>query len=221
MMRYLIVFILFFTSINLFSQKDSLRVGDWYLEDQLYLSVTYNTLKNQPKDANSSGFSYGLSAGYIRDIPFSKQGNWAAGLGAGYNYDSFNHSLRVDENGNLTTPTGLSSSKILLHNIEFPIQLRWRTSTATTYSFWRIYAGIRLSYNLSNTFKYAYENQNFNFSNVDSYNKFQTGLELSAGYGAFNFYMYYGLTPIYKNVTIENEKVNTKIAKFGLIFYLL
>lgn len=219
-MKYLAVFLLFFTSIATFAQKDSLQLGTRYWEDQLYLSVTYNVLTSQPSEVGGSTFSYGLSAGYIKDIPFNKRGNWAAGIGLGYNYDSFNHALRVLEDGNLTFET-VSSNKIRLHNIEFPIQLRWRDSDAVTYSFWRVYAGIRLSYNFNNIFKYTFNNQNYNFSNVPSYNNFQTGLELSAGYGAFNFYMYYGLSPMYKNVTVNGGNINTKIAKFGLIFYLL
>lgn len=222
MKQSLLFLVLIFTT-TLFSQndKDGLKVGERYLEDQLYISITYNSLLRQPKEATSSGFSYGASAGYIRDIPFNRRGRWAIGVGVGYNYDSFNHGLRVDEKGNLTIPNQIAANKIRLHDIEFPIQLRWRTSTAVTYSFWRIYAGVRLNYNFSNTFSYKYNNQIFSYTNIDSYNNFQAGLELAAGYRAFNFYIYYGLTPMYKNILMNNQKVNTRIAKFGLVFYLL
>lgn len=220
-MKKLLTICLLFFSMFLVAQKDSLQLGEPYWEDQLYFSVSYNILDKQPKGAESNAFSYGLSLGYIKDIPFNRKGNWAAGIGIGYNYDSFNHRLQVDEKGNLTLNSAINSSKIKLHNLELPIQLRWRTSNAVTYSFWRVYAGIRLSYNLNNNFSYTLNNQYYNYNNINSYNNFQTGLEFSAGYSAFNFYIYYGLTPIYKKITINEVPVNTQIIKLGLVFYLL
>ena len=64
-------------------------------------------------------------------------------------------------------------------------------------------------------------NTGSSYSNITSYNKLQYGLTLSAGYDAFNVNVYYGLTPILKDAYIGTEKVETKILKFGLIFYIL
>lgn len=207
-------------SINLFSQVDSLRVGEKYWEDQLYISISYNVLGKQPKNIGSSGFSYGVSAGYIKDIPFNRKGKWAAGIGVGYSHDSFSHNLKIEETL-ISVSNELSSNKIKLHSFEFPMQLRWRNSTAVKYSFWRFYTGIRLSYNFSNKFRYILNNKQYSFTNIPEYNRFQSAIELSAGYGSFNFYAYYSLVPMYKNVSINNEKSDTRILKFGLIFYLL
>lgn len=220
MMKHLAFLGLLFFATSIFAQKDSLQLGDKYLEDQLYVALTYNVLRKQPETAISTGFSYGVSAGYIRDIPFNRKGNWASGIGVGYSFDSFNHQL-VYNAEKFSVSQNLSYNKFSLHTVEVPIQLRWRTSNAVTYSFWRIYAGIKLSYNLSNSFNYILNNTDYNFSNISGYNKFQTGVEVSLGYSAFNFYMYYGLTPMYKNMSINGATINTKIAKFGLIMYLL
>lgn len=204
-----------------FSQVDSLKIGDKYLEDQLYLGVSYDVMLNQPKGTSSSSFSYSFSFGYIKDIPLRKEGDIAVGIGAGYGFNSFNHGLQTTNGNSLQLATDITSNKIILHNIELPIQFRWRTSDAVTYSFWRIYSGIKLTYNFSNAFKYVQNNRAIKFTNIPIYRDFQAGLEMSAGYGTFNFYFYYGLTPIYKNVTINNETVNSNILKFGLIFYIL
>lgn len=220
-MKHFISLLILFFSIQLLAQKDTLKLGDRYWEDQLYISVTYNTLNKQPTGAGGTGFSYGFATGYVKDIPFNKKGSFSGGLGLGYNYDNFNHGLAYDGNGNFTISPSLTLNKFSLHNIEMPIQLRWRTSDALTYSFWRIYAGVKLSYNLSNSFRYIQNNTNFSFSNISNFNKLQTGLEISLGYSAFNFYMYYGLTPMYKNTSINGTTVNTRIAKFGLMIYLL
>ncbi|WP_442267701.1 porin family protein [Tenacibaculum sp. ZS6-P6] len=222
MFKHFYLTILFFNSFQiLISQADSLKLGDKYLEDQLYLGVSYDIMLNQPKGTTSTGFSYSLSLGYIRDIPLNRKGDLAVGIGAGYSFNSFNHGLQVVNENTIQLGGDVSSNKLILHNLEFPVQFRWRNSDAVTYSFWRVYSGVKMTYNLSNRFNY-FEGANLvEFKNIPIYNNFQTGLELSAGYGTFNFYLYYGLTPIYSNTTINNKEVKSNIIKFGLIFYLL
>ncbi|MFY7670325.1 porin family protein [Tenacibaculum sp. MEBiC06402] len=219
-LRFFIVLSIMFCSYSV-AQRDSLRLGQKYWEDQLYMAISYNVMRNQPESAETTGFSYSLSFGYIKDVPFTKKGNFSAGLGVGYSYSSFNHDLQVVDDNTLQIADGIVANKLKTHNLEFPIQFRWRTSDAVTYSFWRVYAGLNLSYNLNNSFSYELNTQAVEFSNIPIYNKFQSGLELSAGYGAFNFYFYYGLSPVYQNVEINGDEVTSKITKFGLIFYLL
>lgn len=221
--KLVVFFLIIYSSIN--AQVDSLKLGDSYFEDQLYLSVSYNQLYNQPAVVAKSGISYNFSAGYIRDIPFNKQQNFGIALGIGYSFDSFNHKLKVDNANNVilySIDGSLSSNTFKTHNIDIPFEVRWRTSTAQKFKFWRIYPGFKLSYNLSNSFSYTDVNGVVNsISNLDSYNKIQYGLTLSLGYDAFNAHIYYGLSSMYKNATIGAENINTKQFKVGLIFYLL
>ena len=223
MMKYFITFFMLFSMLNIQAQKDSLQVGDKYWEDQLYINVTYNVLNNQPSIINRSGFSYGFSGGYIKDIPLKKNGKIAVGLGLGYSFDSFNHNLKVVEGtlNSFESGSNIASNKIKLNNLEIPIQFRWRSSTVNTYSFWRFYAGVKLSYNLSNTFSYTDNNASVSINNITEYNKWQTGLIMSAGYGTFNFHVYYGLSPLFKNASINGNSIDTKMLRFGLSFYLL
>ena len=223
MKKSLLLFILFIAN-TIFAQKDSLQLGDRYLEDQVYLGITYNQLYNQPEQVKGSGFSYGLNVGYLKDIPFSKNGRTAIAIGVGYAYDSFNHGLKVSKLNNeviFETDPNATSNSLKIHALEFPFEFRWRTSSATTYKFWRVYAGIKLSYNLNNTFSYSTSDENFKYSNVDRYNKVQYGITLSAGFAAFNFNFYYGLTPLLKTATVGTSEINTKVIKIGLIFYIL
>jgi len=207
-----------------YAQKDSLQLGDRYAEDQLYFLISYNQLYDQPSQVGGSGFSYGLSAGYIKDIPLNKQGSFAVGLGVGYNYDSFNHGLKVTEVNNEVTfevDNNLQTNRLLVHNLEFPLEIRWRDSDATKYSFWRIYAGIKASYNLSNRFRFNDGTQSRSFNNVSRFNDWQYGLTLSVGYNALTAHLYYGLTPILQDSSLGTTDISTKIIRIGLIFYLL
>ena len=100
-------------------------------------------------------------------------------------------------------------------------EIRWRTSNAKKYDFWRIYTGIKFLYNLSNTFQYTESSTDFKYENVSAYRKLQYGLTLSAGYTEFNAYLFYGLTPIFENAIINGEEINSTTLKFGLVFYFL
>jgi hypothetical protein len=217
---YFVVFPMF-----VFSQKDSLALGDKYSDDQIYVSVSYSQFNNQPYTVTKSNFSYSLSGGIMKDISLNKTGTIAVAAGFGYGFDFFNHKLKVNElNGKtvFTVDSAISDNVFKAHNLEFPFEIRWRTSTAKKYNFWRIYTGIKFLYNFNNQFQYEDINaKQIKYSNVSSYNKLQYGLTISAGYDAFNMNVFYGLTPIYTNGTIDGESVNTEILKFGLIFYFL
>ena len=222
-MKNILIFSFFFLSINVLAQKDSLQVGDSYWEDQLYINVSYNVLYDQPTEVTKSGFSFGFSGGYIKDIPLVISGKVAVGIGLGYSFDSFNHKLKVVEANfnNFQVDNSIINNKLTIHNVEMPLQFRWRSSTVNTYSFWRLYTGIKLSYNLSNNFSYSTTDNSISISNISEFRKFQTGFIVSAGYGTFNFHLYYGLTPIFKNATLNGNSINTNIVRFGLSFYLL
>ncbi|WP_428742608.1 porin family protein [Tenacibaculum sp.] len=222
-MKNILNLLVLLLSLNAFSQKDSLQIGDKYWEDQLYIDITYNLLNDQPEGVRKTGFSYGVAAGYIKDFPLNRKGKTALGIGLGYSFDSFNHSLKVLEGdvNQYEIDSEITSNKIKLHNIEMPIQFRWRSSDVNIYSFWRFYAGIKIIYNLNNNFQYNLPTESVNISNVSKYNTWQTGLTVSAGYGTFNFHVYYGLTPMFKNVKLNGSPINSKIVRLGLSFYLL
>lgn len=216
-------FLLFFVS-KISAQKDSLQLGDRYADDQIYASISYAQFFNQPTTISRSGFSYAISTGFIKDIILNKKGNVSLALGLGYGFDFFNHELKVEEVNNIITfnaSSNLESNIFKSHNLEFPLEFRWRTSTASRYDFWRIYGGVKFLYNLSNKFQFVENSTEFIYKNIGSYNSFQYGISLSAGYDAFNVNFYYSLTPLFNGATVNGEDINISILKFGLIFYIL
>ena len=217
-------FLVFLCGVT-FAQKDSLNIGDRYADDQVYVSISYSQFYDQPALISKSNFSYSLSTGFIKDVIINKQGNISIAAGIGYGFDFFNHRLKVEEVNNTTvfsTDAGISGNLFKSHNLEFPLELRWRTSTANKYDFWRVYTGVKFFYNMSNNFQFIdASNTTFKYSNISDYNKFQYGLTFSAGYDEFNFNIFYGLTSVFDNSVIDGEDINTKILRFGLIFYFL
>jgi hypothetical protein len=200
-----------------------------YREDQFYASVTYNLLNYKPDGVSQSGFSSGFHLGFIRDMPINERRNFSIGIGLGISTNSYNQNLSILEtNNNLVyliideSEVNVSKNKFTTYLVEMPLEIRWRTSTAIDYNFWRIYTGFKVGYLLYNSTKYRSEAGDQNLSNLDDFNKFQYGLTLSAGYGTWNFNVYYGLNSIFNdNAKLNGETIDMKSFKIGLMFYIL
>ncbi len=200
-----------------------------YREDQFYASVTYNLLNYKPDGVSQSGFSSGFHLGFIRDMPINERRNFSIGIGLGISTNSYNQNLSILEtNNNLVyliideSEVNVSKNKFTTYLVEMPLEIRWRTSTAIDYNFWRIYTGFKVGYLLYNSSKFVSEGGSQNLSNIDDFNKLQYGLTLSAGYGTWNFHVYYGLNPIFNdNAKLSGETIDLSSIKIGLMFYIL
>ncbi|MFD1293262.1 porin family protein [Lutibacter holmesii] len=189
-----------------------------YREDQIYIALSYNLMNNKPDSDSNALFSGGFNVGYILDVPLNKRRNAGIGIGLGYSYNSYSNSFLLDVEEKFTT---YETSRFKTQLFEMPIELRWRTSTASVYHFWRIYAGMKFSYLFYSNSKFKLNEEFFEFKNIKALEKFQYGLTLSAGYGSWNLYVYYGLSPLFNNVIVDDKKLNMKDFNLGLKFYIL
>jgi len=231
MKRYFFLLIVFASCFG-FSQNDNAdrdKLYKDYREDQFYASVTYNLLNSKPNNVSQNGFSSGFHFGFIRDMPINKRRNFAIGLGIGLSTNSYNQNLSILEVNNeleytiiVENEVNVSKNKFTTYLVEVPLEIRWRTSTATDYNFWRIYSGFKVGYLLYNSTKFKSDGGDQNLSNLQNFNKLQYGLTLSAGYGTWNFHVYYGLNSIFdSNAKLNEEVIGMKSIKIGLMFYIL
>ncbi|WP_437397345.1 porin family protein [Flagellimonas lutimaris] len=199
---------------------------DRYLEDQFYIGVGYNVLLDKPDELAQRNLSYNLQVGFIKDIPFNRKRNFGVGLGFGYAVNSYYSSLVASQENStvvyqIMDQIDYNRSKLGTHAIEFPFELRWRTSNAEEYKFWRIYAGAKFGYVFSGRSKLVTEDGNDSFYN-DDIEKFQYGLMLNFGYNTWNIHAYYGLNPLLKEeATLNGNSIDLRVLRIGLIFYIL
>ncbi|WP_152287028.1 porin family protein [Flavicella marina] len=211
---YLFFFLCFIGS----AQKDSISIDPRYLEDQLYLGLTYNIYDNTPEGFLKDGFAYGISTGFIRDIPFNKRRNFGVGLGLGYSFNTYIQNVVVTESNQdvFATETFDQTYTIKTNSIDIPFQIRWRTSTLQDYKFWRIYTGVNFSYILNSSAIGTTDNQIVNLTNVLHVKPWQYSFAISAGYGTWNVYFDYALVPFFEG---DNDlRMNTM--RLGLMFYI-
>lgn len=233
-LKYLLYIFIGLSTIATLAQDidmpDTPVVDSLYREDQVYVGITFNLLSNKPSGFEQNGLSAGVQAGVIRDFPLNKRRNKAIGIGIGMALDTYNQNLLI------AAPSGSETSTFAIvdesvenvtnrftsYTLEMPLEYRWRTSTATKYSFWRIHVGMKLGYVLR--FKSTYQDDVLDVAikDIPEINKFQYGPSFSFGYGAFNFQGYYGLNTLFNDDALLNtEEIGIQVIRLGLVFYFL
>jgi hypothetical protein len=204
-------------------------VDSLYREDQLYIGLSFSLMTKKPANYNQNGFSGGLHAGFIRDMPINKRRNVAIGVGLGLSTNTYNSNLFIGKTPNgdgaysiLDNSIDVDRNRLNTNAIELPLQFRWRTSTPTEYSFWRVYSGIKFSY-------LYYYKSNFKNSEITStqtdlpeINRLQYAATFSLGHGSFNAFLQYNLNTLFnEKALINNAPVNLQPIQFGIEFYIL
>ena len=231
-MRFNLTLLFFLSFLGAFAQENTAPTkpaDSLYREDQFYINFTYNKLQNF-KGLSQTKFSPGFCMGFLRDMPVNKSRTFSFASGLGYSLSIYNNNLQLTTTTTTTASTynytllstaDYSKNRFMLHYLDLPLEVRWRTSTLDNHQFWRIYSGFKLSYLFSDRNKYVADGQaTINKSNPD-FNKFIYGCYLAAGFNTWNLYAYYGLNPIFKSVEINGEKINTTSFNIGLQFYIL
>ena len=201
-----------------YSQENPQR----YREDQIYFSLYYNSLGDNLNNFKENKFSTSINFGFIRDIPLSKSGNFAVGLGLGIGINTFNNNLKLP---NSNTYILLNNREIPQKNVfnfsefQFPFELRWRNSSIDNYKFWRIYAGLKYSRLFSSS--YSFENEQESYKLVDiPINLDQLGFTLNIGFNTWNIGLYKSMNSLF-NKKIESFPKELEQFKLGLVFYIL
>ncbi|PWL39352.1 hypothetical protein DKG77_00495 [Flagellimonas aquimarina] len=223
----LIALVTFCFCVRSQENEKSKTLDNKYLEDQFYIGLGYNFLLEKPTNVVQRSLSYNLQTGFIKDIPFNQRRNFGIGIGFGYATNSYYSNIVANEADNNIVYTVLDTSdfdrnKLETHAIEIPLELRWRTSTADEYKFWRIYAGAKFGYVFSGSSRIVSDSNTMRFSNNDI-QSIQYGLQLSFGYNTWNIQAYYGLNPLLEDGTaLENgETIDIRALRIGIIFYIL
>lgn len=204
-------------------------VDSLYREDQFYIGLSFNLINNEPAGFSQNGFSGGLHLGFIRDMPINKRRNRAIGIGIGWSTNTYNTNLLISQEANediayaiIDDNAQVNKNRLNINIVEMPIQYRWRTSTATDYSFWRIYTGIRLGYIFQHRATFESDEASFNITDIPQLNRFRYAATLTVGNGSFNAFVQYNLNTLFNNAAqINGSPVNLQPIKFGIEFYFL
>lgn len=209
-----------------FGVNDSL-----YREDQFFLGFSYNLMLDVPDDVSLAAFSGGLELGFIRDMPLNERRNVSIGVGAGWAFDNYGNSLFIGED-ELTGETifrtldnrleNYDKNRFSMQQVTLPFEFRWRTSTPSENSFWRVYLGFKVGYVYYYRSNFEQPGNIVRQTNIPELDRWRFGTTLSFGYSTFNFHLHYGLNPIFNSsAQLNGNPIDMNVLKFGLMFYLL
>ena len=233
--KSILIFQLFFMNcISLLGQENQkseiiseTKIDSLYREDQFFIGITYNLLNKTPVGFSNDKFAAGLTAGFLRDMPINARRNFAIAPGLGLTFNNYNQNIGIlTSNGIpsyslLSDPTQYSNNKFSQLLVDVPIELRWRGSTFDNHTFFRIHAGVKLSYLLFDRSVFRGNSGDVIINNNPDFNKIQYGLFAAAGYGSANLYIQYSLNPLFKSAQIAGNPINVRSLNIGLIFYIL
>lgn len=205
------------------------KEDDHYREDQFYLGLTYNYLVNRPSELQQQGFSKAVQVGFLRDMPLNKRRNIALALGVGYEYaNAYTNVLALRHNNQTqyyladSTKSDYSYSGFQTHTVEIPIEFRYRTSTATSYKFYRVYTGVKFSYVFSSDSFYQFQDLQVSFNNTEISTPWQAKAYISMGYNTWNVFVQYVISPLFdKAYTASSKPLKMNMLQIGIIFYIL
>lgn len=232
-MKYLhpLFIFIFLSPLFLYAQEDPevIIVDSLYREDQIYIGLTYNVLTEKPEGVDNRNFSGGIHFGVLRDMPINKRRNVAIAAGLGYSFNSYGHNLFVgkEESGEgvfiaLDEEYTYDKNKFVTHELELPVELRWRTSNFESYRFWRVYGGMKFSYLFHFSSVFQQEENKIRNSDIEELNRLRYTAFLNFGYNTFNFQVQYNLNGFFNDdARIDNVPVDMSTIKLGLIFYIL
>ena len=231
-MYKIIALFICFTSWTALGQgvlTDGISEDNDYREDQFYFNITYNLVRGVPSGVNLRGLTGGLGFGFIRDMPINKRRNIALGIGAGFSYNRYGQNLFIgqDEQDNtifsvLDGNTKYDINRLATSTLEVPLEIRWRTSTANSYKFWRVYTGVRVGYTFSYRSYFTQENNNVSQTKISEFQPISITPTLSFGFNKINFFASYTVTPFFEDSqTNLGQEVGFNPLKLGFIFYIL
>ena len=209
----------------MFSQQENIKeIDSLYREDQMYVALSLNLVQNRPSSFSQHALSSGVAFGFLRDMPINEKRTWAIAPGLGYSYNNLKNNIKVDNSTAVTSYTiddSFDKNKLVLHQLELPIEIRWRNSTFDSHKFWRIYTGFKITYLFASKSEYKSPTESIIYRNNTDLSKIKYGAYLSVGNNTGNVYAYYALSPLFKDVKIDNRDLNLSSFNIGLVFYIL
>ena len=213
-LKLLITFSLF----NILNGQENKNLS--YKEDQIYFNFNFDFQLKSIENYQQNGFSRSFNIGLLKDISLNEKGNKALAFGLGYGFSRLVSNLDVAENLNFIIQSDSAlRNRLSYHSIQFPVELRLRTSTLESFAFWRVYLGYRLNYNFSAKYKPFFGRETELKNQVS---EFSHSLSLSLGFDTWNIRFETGLSPVIK-ISSNSNNINNNfyVSSIGLVFYLL
>ncbi len=188
--------------------------------DAILFEVSSSVFLGKALSFNQEKFlSRGFTFGYQKDIRIvTHQLSFASGLLLSIHNFKNDLAYSTSKNSNnfnnkLLDSVDYQINKLRIIYLEVPLEFRYRTKPNLTNRSFKVFAGMKIGYQLAANHIFKTENFKEN-TEIKELNKFRLGPSLKIGYGNILFSTFYSLSQI-----TENKKLNTFTA--GIAFFIL
>ena len=180
-------------------------------KDRLFLVLNHDNLFHKETNGFATQwYSRGVGFYFMYDVQI-KESEFSIAPGIGYNHVAYYHNASlVEDSSGISFPTifdlkkdeTFKRSKMSLHYLEVPVELRYRHKFDNGMSL-KIAAGLKGSLKISASSKEVKIGPNgyakhYNTTNYKDFNTWRLGPTFRAGYGPVNLLLYYDLLPLMK-----------------------
>jgi len=191
--------------------------------DRVILDLHYNDWVGDRQDVNTGWRSIGYNWNLMYDMPFNKKSTTALGLGLRFGKSVVQHNGLFAMNDSLSSTMLMSTNGLAFNRtnqrfvqsfLELPVELRFRGDVAKSY---RVSLGASIGLRLN-----SYERWREGSNKMREYNHnnaliWRAGVYTRIGYGRWNFYGAYYITPMF-NGSLDS-KLNTWQAGLSLTIF--
>lgn len=196
-----------------------------YREDQVYVDFNFILQNTDDNRFSDNGFSRSLHVGILRDVFLTSSGRYSLGIGVGYGLTRLVNNIEIEtqaDDFSISYPRPDRSYRnfFTFHELQLPIEFRWRTSSESVHQFWRIHAGYRLGYPFATKYKPFF---GADYPTQGVLSSWQHEINLAVGYNTWNLRFAYQLNPLINSSLrkVGDQSFRLHFFQIGLIFYLL
>jgi len=203
MKKFVQFIVLFFFTLNCFSQENENNDIPPTKEDQIIFDISIPILLNTPNELQQTWGSTSINFNLLKDIPFGK-GNVGLATGIAFGWDGYENNLNIETNpinGNgkyefLADDSTYNSNKLRTLFVDIPIEFRLRTNKNKNGNYFRVYLGAKAGYLLNSFSKHKNEESHQRFYNIQELNKVRYGVTTRIGFANWNIFAYYQLSSL-------------------------
>lgn len=177
-------------------------------QDMMYIDLSYERLNNTPDGIKQRWFNRGIGVGFMYDQPLAKS---AVSLAIGVGFSSQNiygngqprealvDSQIVSTLEPFNTALKYTRNKFVTSYLDIPFELRFRFKPTSQGYSWKFAVGAKVGYLFDVHTTFVNAGGKYKVFNYSNFTQWRYGVELKAGYGKAQAFVYYPLTYLFED----------------------
>jgi hypothetical protein len=178
--------------------------GEW-----LHFSYSKFLLLNAPDEMEQQWNSNGWQLMLMWETLFGRRSHWGIGFGPGFSVNYWYTNLNITTNPNggplnytyLPSDSNYTCNRFSASYLDLPVEIRFRSNSDKKGRYFRFYFGGLVGYRINSFSQIKVGDYNIKHYRINDLSRWHYGVFVRTGYWLFNLYVYYGLDPVFGDLT--------------------